>query len=146
MSKPIPSFRWLSRARVLDLSGEDIHDGDTITIGTDRAFKDNPDPRDVSIIRIRLLDVWAPEVTGDERTKGLLSREWVREWLRVAHASGESWPLIVETYQSTRVNRKTFDRWVADVWRTSDGEHLNSAIVLAGYATYRRTTGIERGR
>jgi len=136
--KPIPLFRWLSRARVLDLEGRDVYDGDTLTVALDPAFKDRPDAREVKLVRVRLLDVWAPEVTGAERARGAQAREYARMWLREAH-DGREWPLVVETFQAARDDRKTFDRWVADVWRTVDGAHLNADIVRAGFATAVRT-------
>ncbi len=123
-AKPIPAFRWLSRAQVIG-----VHDGDTITVRSDRGLDQFHDP-----MRLRLLDVWAPEVTGVERPAGLASRAYVEQWLADAEAHGGKWPLLVETFVLRDRPLKTFDRFVAMVWRVSDGAHLNTDIVSAGFA------------
>ncbi|HXI15989.1 MAG TPA: hypothetical protein VNM48_06435 [Chloroflexota bacterium] len=119
----IPTMRWISRAQPLS-----VYDGDTLTVRYDRWFDQFQEP-----MALRLLDVWAPEITGDERAAGEAARTYVRSW--IDQALGPRWPLLVETFALKDRPVKTFDRFVARVWRVIDDQCLNEDIVAAGFAT-----------
>ena len=122
----IPTMRWVSRAQPVS-----VHDGDTLTVRYDRWFDQYQQP-----MALRLLDVWAPEVTGTERVAGEMARAYVESW--ISQALGPKWPLLVETFERRDKVLKTFDRFVARVWRVIDERELGPDIVAAGFATATR--------
>src|SRR5215213_485757 len=107
-----------------------IHDGDTLKVGFP-VPRDDPDS--IQARWLRLLNVWAPEVVGVERDAGIAALVWAAGWLRMAIDEGGAWPLRVRL-----TGARSFDRWIANVWRVSDGDCLNDSIVEAGYATRTR--------
>lgn len=109
-----------------------LHDGDTFKVELRRPH-DEPD--NIDRRWLRLLDVWAPEIEGREKEAGIASLLYLGAWLMDAAKHPGPWPLRVETF-----GRRSFDRWIAVVWRTVDGRCLNTDIVAAGYATERQTT------
>ena len=53
-----------------------VYDGDTITVDIDLGFNIWQKNQ-----KIRLADINAPEIRGEEREQGLISRDKLREWL-----------------------------------------------------------------
>lgn len=51
-----------------------VYDGDSITLDVDLGFKFF-----FRGIKVRLLDVFAPEIRGEERSKGLIVRDYLRD-------------------------------------------------------------------
>jgi len=100
------------------------HDGDSVTLLIDQDFFDSKQ------INIRLANVWAPELGKDEGAEEC--QEFVADWfLRQIVATGHSkWDCIVITHQTSTGNeKKTLDRFVADVMSADGKEHLNSDVM-----------------
>jgi endonuclease YncB( thermonuclease family) len=116
----MPDRLWVYRATF-----ERVVDGDTIDVRVDAGF------RNYRRERVRLLGVNAPESRGPSRDDGQASRVYVETWLQTAEmdTADDHWPLILETSKSD-----VFGRWLATLWRVSDGECLNIEILQAGYA------------
>lgn len=94
-----------------------VVDGDTLDCDIDLGLHCH------RIERVRLLRVNAPEMTGASREAGLASKKFVEDWL-----TGQQ--VIIKTYKSD-----AFGRYLAEVWRTSDGASLNDALLDGGWAT-----------
>ena len=91
-----------------------VVDGDTYLLDIDLGFGVH------SQQMIRLRGVNCPEANTDE---GKAARTFVVELI------GRAVPLVVETYK----DRRTFARWVADVWVGDDP--LKDLIIAAGHGT-----------
>lgn len=103
-----------------------VYDADTITVDIDLGFyvwhKKQP---------IRLYGINAWEVRGEEKAKGIIARDAVREFVK------EYGPeVIIKTYAGKE--KEKYGRWLADVrWEASDDHpelELNSWLVLHGHA------------
>lgn len=124
---PIPLQLWVYRARTVR-----VIDGDTIDVLVDHGF------HALAVERFRLLGVDTPEVRGETREAGEAARGYTISWLGVAAhemptelrstLTGD-WPLVIETSKSD-----SFGRWLAMVWRASDGACLNDDLLAAGMA------------
>jgi len=95
----------------------EVYDGDTVTANVDLGF--NTWRRDE---KLRLYGIDAPEVRGDERADGLVSRDALR-----TRVLGRE--IIVCT-----IKDKTgkYGRYLAELY--VDGENVNDWMVSAGYA------------
>lgn len=126
MSLPesMPIHQWVFRARL----GK-VVDGDTQDYFIDLGL------RGYRVERMRLLGIDAPEVRGIEREAGKAATIWVADWLArgMAEATVEQreWPFVLRTLKDP----DAFGRWLARVWRVSDGQELGPAMLLAGQAT-----------
>lgn len=108
---------WAYRARLVR-----VIDGDTLDLVIDAGFRSTREER------VRLLGVNTPEVKGATRQAGVAARTFVEDWLsRVAE--GDEWPLIVQTHKGD-----AFGRYLARLWRRSDGACLNDTLLMAGHA------------
>ena len=101
-----------------------VYDADTIRmdidLGMNTWIKNEP---------IRLYGIDAPEVRGEEREEGLISRDYVRELL----------PAGAEVVIATRKDKKgKYGRYVADVYYSQDGKQvsLNEDLVDKGLAEW----------
>lgn len=101
-----------------------IYDGDTITAVVDLGFSVN-----LKMI-LRLARINTPEIRGDERPEGLVSRDYLRDRLNRAVASGAAITI-------TTIKDKTgkYGRYIADVF--VDGVNINDELVTEGLAEYR---------
>ena len=96
----------------------DVYDGDTFTIDIDLGF---------GIVltgqKIRLRGVNTPEVRGEERERGLIARDFVREQIL-----GKS--VVIHTYKD---KKGKYGRWIADILIGSEheGSESLSEILLA---------------
>lgn len=94
-----------------------VYDGDTITCDIDLGFftwiKDQS---------IRLAGIDTPEIRGEERPKGLVSAEWLRE--RILDKE-----VILKTYKDSKGK---YGRWLADVYL--DDVNMNQALLDEGLA------------
>jgi len=106
---------WTYRAR---WTGHEV-DADTIDVIVDHGMMIQ------SRQRIRLAGINAPEVRGVERAAGLRASMFVNGWLE--EAASDEWPLLV----TTQKDRRSFNRYVGDVVRVTDGSDL--ATDLAGF-------------
>lgn len=101
---------WDFRAQLLD-----VIDGDTIRVLIDNGFHSR------SEVDLRLWGVSAPE---RNQLGGPETHAFVRAWMDRTVQTPLRWPLYVQTYQTTTVEpsqKMTFTRYLATVWRMSDG-------------------------
>jgi micrococcal nuclease len=94
-----------------------VYDGDTITVDIDLGF-------DVILKnqRIRLLGIDTPEIRGEEREKGLISRNALRERI------GNKWVTI-----KTKQDKKgKYGRWLGTIY--IEQENINIWLISEGYA------------
>ena len=99
-----------------------VVDGDTLDVVCDTGF------HGFRTERLRLLGVNTPELKGATRAAGLAAKAFVEQW---THGSDyvDEWPEIVQTAKSD-----AFGRFLAWVWRISDGRCLNSDLLESGNA------------
>ena len=115
----IPDRLWIYRARALH-----VVDGDTLDIELDQGL------HAYRMERLRLLGVNTPELKGATREAGLAAKGYVAAWLEAAHVDpANEWPLVLQTARGD-----AFGRYLAYVWRVSDGSCLNDALLYAGHA------------
>jgi micrococcal nuclease len=94
-----------------------VYDGDTITVDIDLGFD--------MILRnqkIRLLGINTPEVRGNEREKGLISRDALRKKI------GSKW-IIVKTQQD---KKGKYGRWLGTIF--IEEENVNEWLIKEGLA------------
>jgi len=99
---------------------DSVYDGDTITATVDLGFNVS-----VKKEKFRLYRINAPEVRGEEREAGLISRDWLRERI-----------LGKEIILVTKKDKKgKYGRWLADVW--IDDICVNDELVDKDLAEYK---------
>lgn len=95
-----------------------VYDGDTITVDIDCGF---------GIVKkntiLRLYGIDTPEIRGDERPDGLVSRDFLLTKIPVGSS------IIIQTYKDTTGK---YGRYLATIFK--DGENLNSTLLTEGYA------------
>ena len=100
-----------------------VYDGDTITVDMDLGFK----------IRftesLRLLRINTPEVRGEEREQGLISRDRLRELILDK-------VIIIKTYKD---KKGKYGRYLADIYIDIDevSTCVNDWLVTEGLAEYK---------
>lgn len=94
-----------------------VYDGDTLTVTVKLTTS------------VRLLDCWAPEVTGDEKPRGLVSAAKLREMAE--GKTGIVWVPVGDTLQQSL----TFGRVLGHVWIDGHDRPLSQQMVEAGLAT-----------
>lgn len=98
-----------------------IYDGDTIRVDIDLGFgvifKDQS---------LRLLGIDTPEVRGEERSQGLISKKFVEERIPV----GTVIKIVTE-----RDRKEKFGRYLATVFYSEDSKNLNEELLQSGMAT-----------
>lgn len=112
----VPSI-WAYRAQLVR-----VVDGDTIDVTVDAGFAN------YRTERLRLLGVNAPEMRGPSRPAALAAAGYVTSWLG-AVPFDDDWPLVIETHKGD-----AFGRYLARVWRTTDGRCLNDDLLASGHA------------
>jgi micrococcal nuclease len=95
-----------------------IYDADTIRVNIDTGFSTWRHNQS-----IRLLDIDAPEIRGDERTEGLISKAWLLDKI----PPGTS--ILIQTVKD-RTGK--YGRYLAYVWH--DGVNLNEQMLAEGIA------------
>lgn len=112
-------------AWVFPCAFEEVLDGDTVRLLVDVGF----DAR-VSV-KLRVADLWCPEVRGESRESGLRSKLGAALWLRsVQESSDLEFPLWVECY-----GRRSFSRWVGSLFSRETGESFAEYMVVNGFGT-----------
>lgn len=94
-----------------------VHDGDSIFVKRDKGFKDYTED-----FRIRLKDVYCPEITGIEKQLGFYVRDRLAE-----KVFGKR--VVCHSYKYKR----TFERYVAIVY--VDGVNISEWLIEQGYGT-----------
>lgn len=105
---------WDRRARLAW-----VKDGDTIEVVLDQGFGDTKQ------IAVRLLGVWAPELT---QPGGPEAKQFVEAWF--AALPPAAWPFVVTTVRMKTTDREqmTFDRYVALVTSIDGSRSLNADV------------------
>lgn len=120
MSSPEPN--WTTKAKVLR-----VIDGDTIEVKIER------------VIRVRMLDCWAPESRNDsrlpkserdeEKLRGTRSKENLRQLC-------EGKTVVIQIPSDLEVAHLiTMGRWLGRVWIDGESKSLSEQQVDAGFAT-----------
>lgn len=94
-----------------------VYDGDTVTVDIDLGF-------DILVKnqKIRLLGINAPEIRGESREIGLISRNFLRERI-----SGK-WV----TLKTKKDKKGKYGRWLGDIFL--EKENINELMVSEGMA------------
>jgi micrococcal nuclease len=98
-----------------------IYDGDTITVRIDLGFGV------FKIEKIRLSFIDTPEIRGEERPEGLISRDWLRAVLY--QAEKENKDIIIKTI---RDRKGKYGRYLAEIF--IDGKSINKEMLEEGLA------------
>lgn len=85
-----------------------VYDGDTVTVDIDLGLNAWLHGQ-----KIRLYGINAPEIRGDQRAAGIMSRDWLREQIL-----GKV--VTIKTYKD---QTEKYGRWLADIWL--DGQKLS---------------------
>lgn len=93
-----------------------VYDGDTITVDVDLGL--NTWLHDQ---KLRLYGINAPELRGDDRSAGLVVRDWLRERIL-----GKT--VTIKTYKD---KTEKYGRWLADVWVKGDRMSINDQLLDA---------------
>ncbi len=93
-----------------------IYDGDTITVVIDLGFGVT------KLEKLRLAFIDAPEIRGDEREQGLVSRDWLRNELYTAVEKGTD--IIIKTF---RDRKGKYGRYIAEIF--IDGISINQKMI-----------------
>lgn len=99
-----------------------VIDGDTVKVSVTKEYK------------IRLIDCWAPEITGKNKEAGLKSKQYLESLIKAGDV------VIIEIPTTNRFEDSiSLDRMLGYVWKdtNNDGSHENISdlIVRSGYAT-----------
>ena len=94
-----------------------VYDGDTITVDIDCGFSIQ-----LTNQKIRLLGINTPEVRGEERERGLVSRDRLRERIE------GKWV----TLKTEKDGKGKFGRWLGTIWL--DDENINEWLLAEGLA------------
>lgn len=94
-----------------------VYDGDSITVDIDLGFN-----MWMLNQKIRLLGIDTPEIRGEERSDGLVSRDWLREKINDK-------VVILKTHKDSKGK---YGRWLAEVYL--DGVNINQQLLEEGLA------------
>jgi micrococcal nuclease len=94
-----------------------VYDGDTITVNIDLGFGIEMQEQ-----KVRLLNINTPEIRGEEREQGLISRDRLKE--RILDKE-----VILKTYKD---KKGKYGRWLAEVF--IEEENLNEWLINEGLA------------
>lgn len=97
-----------------------VYDGDTITVDIDLGLGVW-----VHGEKLRLHRINAPEVRGDSRPEGIISRDWLREQLL-----GKE--IIIQTIKD---RKGKYGRYLAEIWL--DGTNINDLLVTHRLAEFK---------
>ena len=103
-----------------------VYDGDTCTVDIDLGLHTW-----VRGEKIRLMRINAPEVRGKSRTKGLRSRDYLRELILDKE-------IIIGTF---KYKKGKYGRYLGEIWLNMDGKdyiNVNDLLVKKKYAVYKK--------
>lgn len=118
---------WEYRARVTR-----VVDGDTFDVVTDLGFG-----LDGLAMRLRLLGVDTPEITGDTAAAGIEASKFTSHWLyENVDAAGY---VLINTVRDRQDRDKhdSFGRYLAVVWNMAKTANLAEALITSGNTTGR---------
>jgi micrococcal nuclease len=122
---PMPVHQWVYPARAVRAV-----DGDTVDVYIDQGM------HSLRLERLRLLNVNTPERKTTTFVEGEASRHYTAVWLGLEDENGvpimrvgKTWHFLIETHKSD-----AFGRYLALVWRVSDGRCLNDDLIADGMA------------
>lgn len=105
--------------KIIVESESDIYDGDTLRVNIDLGFgcwlKNQS---------VRLYGIDTPEIRGDERTEGLIARDWLRH--KIKEVDGQ---LSMRTYKDSQGK---YGRWLAELF--IDDVNINQELLRLGLA------------
>jgi micrococcal nuclease len=113
-------FQYLYKAKVVS-----VYDADTIRVHIDLGFGTEIRGLFGKGVAIRLYGINAPEIRGEEREQGIISRDKLRE-------------LILDkeiTINTLKDKTGKYGRYLGILY-TEDGTNINDWLVLNGYAKY----------
>lgn len=119
MSKPRVAL-WNYRASL-----DSVIDGDTVKLCVDLGF------HTTCTISMRLAGIDCPELRGGDKITKMAAKRakfFTEEWFKFD--SEEEWPLIIKTEK----DKKSFDRYIGDVWKVGVGESLSAALLKSNNA------------
>jgi len=97
-----------------------VYDGDTVTADIDMGLNIWAHGE-----KLRLHRINTPEVRGDEREQGLISRDWLRQQLM-----GKE--VLIQTIKD---KKGKYGRYLAEIYL--EGVNMNDQLVTEGYAIYK---------
>ena len=103
-----------------------VYDGDTCTVDIDLGLHTW-----VRGEKIRLMRINAPEVRGKSRTKGLRSRDFLRELILDKE-------IIIGTFKD---KKGKYGRYLGEIWLNIDGKeyvNVNDLLVKKKFAVYKK--------
>lgn len=101
------------RARIID-----VYDGDTVTASVDLGFH-------ISIqIKIRLKGINTPEIRGEERNVGLLSKVRLEELILNKEV----------TVKTQKDKQEKYGRWLGEIYLPNSEISVNQILVNEGFA------------
>jgi micrococcal nuclease len=111
---------WTYRATV-----KGIYDGDSITVYIDLGFGVFLHNQ-----KIRLFGINAPEIRGEEREQGLISRDILRKWIPIDSR------ITLKTYKDSK---EKYGRWLGEIFVPDEANreklvNINEQLVAGGYA------------
>ncbi len=121
MSLVQPAYVYRARLSHRSNGRHAVYDGDTVWITVDYGFGGTLD-----LGACRLFGINAPELRGDEKVRGRLSRDFLR-----ARLNDADW-FIVETIKD---KKGKYGRYLVNIW--VDGVFLNKQLVEQGHAVWR---------
>lgn len=97
-----------------------IHDGDTIKVKVTKEYS------------VRLIDCWAPEITGKEKDQGLKSKAALESMLKIGDQ------IVVEIPTENNQPKTTLGRTLAKVYKDVDNDgnddNISVEMVKRGFA------------
>lgn len=108
-------FEYFYKAKIVE-----VYDGDTVTAEIDLGFS-------VTIKeKLRLFGINAPELKGEDREKGIVSRDYLRAMILNK----------VVTIKTIKDKKGKYGRYLATI--ILDGLNINSEMVFEGYAVNKK--------
>lgn len=87
-----------------------VYDGDTVNVNIDLGLSTW-----INNEKLRLARINAPEIRGEERTKGIKSRDFLRELLL-------NKKVVIQTIKD---RKEKFGRYLAEIWIEKNGKFIN---------------------
>jgi endonuclease YncB( thermonuclease family) len=89
-------------------------------------------------VRVRMIDCWAPEITGEQKPQGETSKALLEQ---MAPKGSSVRVHVPTTHIDALAGVFTFGRVLGEVWRQGDDESLSAMMVNAGAATREKAKG-----